>query len=76
MVLVELHPSKMAAGGGGTAAGLLRRMAAWGYTDVSHSGRVCDERWLNITKSIRCAHAARADVVRASHYYKSSSIAA
>ncbi len=65
MVLVELHPGKMAAGGGGTAAGLLRRMAAWGYTDVSHSGRVCDERWLNITKSIRCA---RADVVRASQY--------
>lgn len=55
MVLVELWPHKMAKGGGGSAAGLLRRLAAWGYADVSHSGRVCDERWLNITKSIRCA---------------------
>ena len=55
MVLVELWPHKMAKGGGGSAAGLLRRLAAWGYADVSHSGRVCDERWLNITKSIRRA---------------------
>jgi hypothetical protein len=55
VVLVELWPHKMAKGGGGSAAGLLRRLAAWGYADVSHSGRVCDERWLNITKSIRCA---------------------
>ena len=53
VVMVELHPAKMAAGGGGTATKLLQRMADWGYTDVSHSGRVCDERWLNITKSIR-----------------------
>lgn len=53
VVLIELYPSKMAAAGGGTASGLLRRMAAWGYSSVSHSGRVCDERWLDIVRPAR-----------------------
>ena len=55
MILVELHPRRMARAGGGTAAGLLARMCELGYCDISHSGAVCDERWLNITRTIRCA---------------------
>lgn len=53
VVLVELHSRLMAEHGGGTVEGLLRRMHSLGYTDISHSGSICDERWLNITKSIR-----------------------
>jgi len=43
----------MARAGGGTAAALLGRMCELGYCDISHSGAVCDERWLNITRTIR-----------------------
>lgn len=53
VVLVEVQPRLMAAHGGGSPEGLLKRMHSLGYTDISHSGAVCDERWLNITKSIR-----------------------
>ena len=59
MILVELHPRRMAGAGGGTAAGLLARMCELGYCDISHSGAVCDERWLNITRTIRCARPRR-----------------
>jgi len=55
VILVELHPRRMARAGGGTAAALLGRMCELGYCDISHSGAVCDERWLNITRTIRCA---------------------
>ncbi len=44
VILVELHPRRMA---------LLGRMCELGYCDISHSGAVCDERWLNITRTIR-----------------------
>ncbi|CAL8471301.1 g10843 [Coccomyxa elongata] len=54
VVLLELQPHAMArAGYEGGALRLLRTMHSWGYTDVSHSGHVCDERWHNITRSIR-----------------------
>ncbi len=59
MILVELHSRRMARAGGGTAVALLERMCELGYCDISHSGSVCDERWLNITRTIRCAAADR-----------------
>jgi hypothetical protein len=59
VILVELHSRRMARAGGGTAVALLERMCELGYCDISHSGSVCDERWLNITRTIRCAAADR-----------------
>lgn len=54
VVLLELHAARVEGTGfPGGAPGLLRRLHAAGYTDVSHSGRVCDERWANITRGIR-----------------------
>lgn len=53
VVVMDLHPSRMRRGGGGTALALLKRMAAWGFVDVSHSGPVCDQRWLTMTKALR-----------------------
>ena len=54
VVLLELHAARVEGlGFPGGAPGLLRRLHAAGYTDVSHSGRVCDERWANITRGIR-----------------------
>jgi hypothetical protein len=55
VVMVELHPHLTRASGYGSAARLLRQMYAWGYTDISHSGHFCDERWYDITRTIRCA---------------------
>lgn len=54
VVVMDLHPSRMRRGGGGTARALLRRMAALGFSDISHSGPVCDSRWLKMTKGLRC----------------------
>ncbi|KAK9806068.1 hypothetical protein WJX72_000034 [[Myrmecia] bisecta] len=53
VVMVELHPQAMEATGHEGALKLLRQLYSWGYTDVSHSGYVCDERWHNITRGIR-----------------------
>ena len=54
VVLLELHATRVEGlGFPGGAVGLLRRLHEAGYTDVSHSGRVCDERWANITRGIR-----------------------
>ena len=55
VVLVELHPALSVAAGYGSARQVLRQMHAWGYTEISHSGRFCDARWYDITRSIRCA---------------------
>ena len=41
VVLLELQPQAVRQNGyEGGALGLLRKMHAWGYTDVSHSGYV------------------------------------
>ncbi|KAK3248296.1 hypothetical protein CYMTET_42231 [Cymbomonas tetramitiformis] len=49
IVVVELRPAAMIALGWEDPKTLLDRMWEWGYTDISHSGSVCDERWHNIT---------------------------
>lgn len=58
VVVMDLHASRMRRGGGGTALALLRRMTALGFSDISHSGPVCDSRWLKMTKGLRCDIAA------------------
>eukprot|EP00951_Prasinocladus_malaysianus_P047047 scaffold648667_cov45-Prasinocladus_malaysianus.AAC.1 len=53
-VLLEFHPAAVALTGyPKSAASILASLYAWGYTEISHSGTVCDERWHNITSSIR-----------------------
>ena len=54
LVMVEAYPSRMRRGGGGSLPALLKRMTAWGYTDISHAGAHCDERWATLTKKTRC----------------------
>lgn len=54
LVMVEAYPARMKRGGGGSLPGLLKRMAAWGFTDISHAGAHCDERWAALTKKTRC----------------------
>lgn len=56
LVMVEAYPARMKRGGGGSLPGLLKRMAAWGFTDISHAGAHCDERWAALTKTTRCNH--------------------
>mmetsp|Transcript_10132 Transcript_10132/g.30353 ORF Transcript_10132/g.30353 Transcript_10132/m.30353 type:complete len:836 (-) Transcript_10132:2926-5433(-) len=53
LVMVEAYPARMKRGGGGSLPGLLKRMAAWGFTDISHAGAHCDERWAALTKKTR-----------------------
>ena len=54
VILVELHPQAVESSGyDGGAVRLLQQVYDWGYTHVSHAGNVCDERWYNITRSIR-----------------------
>ncbi|KAL3159283.1 hypothetical protein ABBQ32_011245 [Trebouxia sp. C0010 RCD-2024] len=53
VILMELAPSQMEAVGLADAATLLQQLYQLGYTEISHSGYVCDERWYNLTRSIR-----------------------
>ena len=51
IVVLEWRPALMRARGWGEPVALLKRMWAWGYTDISHSGPVCDARWANVTSA-------------------------
>lgn len=51
IVIIEFNAWAVERSGFG-AMRLLEQMYAWGYTDMSHSGHVCDERWSNITRGI------------------------
>jgi hypothetical protein len=48
-LLWQLRPALMRSKGWAEPESLLRKMWAWGYTDISHSGPVCDLRWNNVT---------------------------
>ncbi|KAK9834954.1 hypothetical protein WJX84_011882 [Apatococcus fuscideae] len=55
VILMELYPQAMNRLGDsdGDAAELVQRMYDWGYSDISHSGEVCHERFTNLTRSLR-----------------------
>jgi hypothetical protein len=42
VVLIELHPRRLAHSGWGDAAALFDRMAGWGYAAAAHAGGACD----------------------------------
>lgn len=48
IVVLELRPTAMQAAGWADPGTVLQRMWEWGYTDISHSGPVCDRRWWRI----------------------------
>ncbi|KAK9862507.1 hypothetical protein WJX84_003997, partial [Apatococcus fuscideae] len=55
VILMELYPSALDRLGdkNGDAADLVRRMYDYGYSDISHSGEVCHERFVNLTRAVR-----------------------
>jgi hypothetical protein len=53
VLAVEWNPAAMKAAGWRRPLKLLEWLYGLGYTDVSHSGYVCDSRWYSITYGIR-----------------------
>ncbi|KAF8068401.1 HOC1 [Scenedesmus sp. PABB004] len=67
VVYVEFCPAALRGAGYASPLALLTSLHALGYTDVAHAGRVCDQRWFNVTRGSRLqgpfsptAHAAAA----------------
>ena len=49
VILVEFASGKVRRSGYADPALLLRKLHGLGYTHIAHAGRVCDERWKNLT---------------------------
>ncbi|KAK9792043.1 hypothetical protein WJX73_001872 [Symbiochloris irregularis] len=53
-VLLELYADKLEQYGyPGGAVAVLQHLYDLGYTEISHAGHVCDERWTNVTRSVK-----------------------
>lgn len=53
VISVEWNPTALQTVGYATPLNILRTLTNLGYTDVSHSGFICDERWYALTYGIR-----------------------
>jgi len=53
VVYLEFAPAAMEAAGYRDPLRPLRLLQKLGYADVAHAGRVCDERWRNVTDGLR-----------------------
>jgi hypothetical protein len=53
LVAVEWAPAAMAAAGYADPPAMLRLLASLGYSEASHSGLLCDERWYAATYGVR-----------------------
>lgn len=53
VVYLEFAPAAMRASGYADPLAVVRQLVALGYEDVAHAGRVCDQRWLNVTRVLR-----------------------
>lgn len=53
VIAVEWNPAAMKRAGYTDPLALVHRLYNLGYTDVSHSGFICDERWYSVTYGVR-----------------------